>query len=132
VDLNDIAWKAALSGDRKAGLEAIKNLRNSDAAKATKIQKSDHARLRSSQGRSTSQAHSDLQKARDSDIFVQNDGRFVIRGPKGREHIIESSGELVTTVNGRSNKAHLNKVGKSRFRASAEDLARARSFLGGE
>jgi hypothetical protein len=46
--------------------------------KKTKLAKSDHAKLRSTQGRSTSQAHSDLQNARDSDIFVQEDGRFVV------------------------------------------------------
>ena len=75
-----------------------------------KPSKSDHAQLRGSEGRSTDRAFNDVQRARQSDMFVQQDGRYVIRGPNGREHIFESSGQLVTTVNQRSNSAHLNLV----------------------
>lgn len=55
-------------------------------------------------------AQNDLQRARRSDVFVQPDGRYIIRGKNGREHIIEPSGEIVTTINNRPNGVHLNKV----------------------
>lgn len=61
-------------------------------------------------------AFNDAQRARESDVFIQPDGRYVVRGIKGREHIFEADGELVTSFYG-SNKAHLAKLrtGKRRL-----------------
>lgn len=54
-------------------------------------------------------AFNDAQKARQSDVFIQPDGRYVVRGDRGREHIFEPDGELVTSFE-RSNKAHLQRL----------------------
>ena len=32
-------------------------------------------------------------------LFLQDDGRIVIKGDRGRVHILESDGEIVTTMN---------------------------------
>ena len=41
----------------------------------------------------------DVQKAGPRDVFVQpEDGRFVVRGAKGREHVLELDGEHVTSL----------------------------------
>ena len=74
------------------------------------ITRSEHAKLRSTQGRPVGQAVNDVQRAGPRDVFVQpDDGRFVVRGPNGREHIIEPSGELVTSLN-RPNSAHIGRL----------------------
>src|SRR4051794_14324819 len=53
------------------------------------IPKSEHARLRSGQGRPIPEVVNDIQRAGPRDVFVQpDDDRYVVRGPKGREHII--------------------------------------------
>ncbi len=74
--------------------------------------RTDHAEQRRSEGRSSvSQAFNDAQRARQSDIFVQpDDGRYVVRGPRGREHIFEPDGSLLTTVENRPRRAHLRRV----------------------
>lgn len=40
----------------------------------------------------------DVQNSRPSDILVQDDGRWVVLGTKGRVHIIEPNGEVVTSM----------------------------------
>ena len=71
------------------------------------ITRSGHARLRSRQGRPIGQVINDVQRAGPNDVFVQpDDGRFVIRGPNAREHIIEPDGEHVTSVRPRTDSAH--------------------------
>ncbi|WP_295091857.1 hypothetical protein [Ruminococcus sp.] len=63
-------------------------------------QESDHAQQRKSEGRNVGRAGNDLNQARPSDVFIQNDdGRWVVRGNNGRVHIFEPDGELVTTMN---------------------------------
>ncbi len=42
-------------------------------------------------------ALTDAQRARQSNVFIQFDGRWTVRGSKGREHIFELNGELVTS-----------------------------------
>jgi hypothetical protein len=54
-------------------------------------------------------------------VFVQaDDGRFVVRGPKGREHIIEENGEHVTSVR-RPDSAHQARLQDGTIRP-AKDL----------
>jgi RHS repeat-associated protein len=72
--------------------------------------RSEHAILRGLQGRNVGFAVNDIQRARMADVLVQGDGRFVVRGANGREHIITQAGEHITTMNNRSNAAHLNLV----------------------
>ena len=56
-------------------------------------------------------AFSDVKHARQADVFVQDEnGRIVVRGNGGREHIFEASGEQVTSVDERSRRAHENKI----------------------
>jgi hypothetical protein len=71
--------------------------------------RSDHSRERGEAGRPVQQAFNDAQLAKQSDVFCQTDGRYVVRGKKGREHIFEPGGELVTSIE-RPHKAHLNKI----------------------
>ena len=90
--------------------------------------KSNHAQKRQEEGRPVGTAIQDAKAAKDGDVFVQDDGRYVVRGPKGREHIYEDDGEIVTSLH-RSNSAHSNRVGKDRFRPSEEELERFRNFF---
>lgn len=56
--------------------------------------RSPRAQIRAPQG---SPAYRDAQQARDCDILVQRDGRWVVLGKDGRIHIFERDGELVTS-----------------------------------
>lgn len=48
-----------------------------------------------------------MQRAGPNEVFVQSeDGRYVVRGPNAREHIIEPDGEHVTSVQPRTDAAH--------------------------
>jgi len=47
--------------------------------------------------------------ARQSDVFVQSDGRFIIRGAHGREHVFSPEGIIITSLK-RSNNAHQGRV----------------------
>jgi hypothetical protein len=71
--------------------------------------RSDHSKQRGEEGRPVQVAFNDAQRARQADVFVQPDGRYVVRGLRGREHIFETSGELVTSLV-RPQKAHQRKV----------------------
>ena len=71
--------------------------------------RSDHSRERGEEGRPVREAFNDAQRARMADVFVQPDGRYVVRGSRGREHVFEIDGELVTSLV-RSNAAHLRKL----------------------
>jgi len=46
-----------------------------------------------------------VQRARPADVLRQADGRWVVRGPNRRIHVLDSSGELVTTINHKTNAA---------------------------
>ena len=80
-----------------------------------KVTKGNHAELRSSQGRNVSNAINDLEKARPSDILIQDDGRFLIRGANGRIHVIEANGEIVTTMNKVTNSNVQQRINSGRW-----------------
>lgn len=61
------------------------------------ITRGEHAEIRNKEGRPVGQVINDIENSRPSDILVQDDGRWVILGPNGRVHIIESDGEVVTS-----------------------------------
>ncbi|MBA5235552.1 VENN motif pre-toxin domain-containing protein [Pectobacterium aroidearum] len=63
-----------------------------------KITQGEHATIRNKEGRPVGSVINDVQNSRPSDILVQDDGRWVVLGPKGRVHIIEPSGEVVTSM----------------------------------
>ena len=71
--------------------------------------RSDHSKQRGDEGRPVQTAFNDAQRATQANIFIQADGRYVVRGPRAREHIFERSGELVASIV-RSNKLHRRKV----------------------
>lgn len=49
------------------------------------------------------------------------DGRFIVRGANGREHVFEPTGkELVTSVN-RSHSAHLERMRQGIIRSATDD-----------
>ena len=82
--------------------------------------RSEHSEERREEGRPVSSAFNDAQKARQSDVFIQQDGRYIVRGDKGREHIFEPDGELVTSFE-RCNKAHLLKIRRGERRALTDN-----------
>ncbi|MCU0706064.1 MAG: hypothetical protein MUF18_19045 [Fimbriiglobus sp.] len=96
------------------------------------ISPSDHARLRSTQGRPIGQVVNDAQRAGPNDVFVQpEDGRFVVRGQSAREHVIEPDGEHVTSIQPRTDSAHRKRLRDGTIRpATPEEFARFKSFVG--
>ena len=94
------------------------------------ITRSDHAEIRSKQGRPVAHVVNDVQRAGPNDIFVQlDDGRFVVRGSRGREHIIEPNGEHVTSLN-RSDSAHLARLRDGTIRSANEkELQRLKDLV---
>ena|SRR5215211_4232753 len=83
-----------------------------------------HAKLRSRQGRPIGRVINDVQRAGPNDVFVQpEDGRYVVRGPNAREHVIEPDGEHVTSVQPRTDAAH-----KARLRAGTIRPANAEEY----
>lgn len=88
-----------------------------------KLKPTDHSKLRSAEGRPVGKVVNDIQKARDSDIFIQtNNNRFIVRGTNSREHIVTQNGEHITTVELRTAKQHnqLLNQGNRRFATQAE------------
>jgi hypothetical protein len=96
------------------------------------IIRSPHARLRFRQGRPVAQVVNDLQRAGPNDVFVQTeDGRFVVRGPHAREHVIEPDGEHVTSIRPRTDSAHRARLRAGTIRPAAPDeFSRIKSFVG--
>lgn len=91
--------------------------------------RSDHSKQRGEEGRPVQIAFNDAQRAKQSDVFVQMDGRFIVRGPRAREHIFEVTGELVTSLV-RSNKLHQRKITKSeRSPATAQQFEAFRALV---
>jgi hypothetical protein len=85
------------------------------------LTRSRHARLRFGQGRPVAEVVNDVQKAVRRDVFVQpDDGRFVVRGAKGREHVIEADGEHVTSLR-RPDAAHQARLRDGTIRPATED-----------
>jgi hypothetical protein len=83
--------------------------------------KSEHALQRQMEGRPVGTAFNDAKNARSADVFIQSeDGRFVVRGPNGREHIFEQDGTHVTNVAGRSAAAHRSRVQSGALRLATE------------
>ncbi|NJD02961.1 MAG: hypothetical protein FIA99_10300, partial [Ruminiclostridium sp.] len=66
-------------------------------ANGGKLDKSGHAEIRDKQGRPVSEANRDLQNAKQSDILKQDDGRWIIRGSKGRIHVVDSNRTHITS-----------------------------------
>jgi hypothetical protein len=60
--------------------------------------RSEHAEIRASQGRPVGNAISDARKASMKDVFIQDDGRYIVVGKKGRVHIFESDNVIVTSI----------------------------------
>ena len=75
----------------------------------TRSRRTDHAQIRETEGRPVGTAFNDAQRARQANVFVQPDGRYVVRGQKGREHIFDSDGTHITTLR-RSRSAHEGKI----------------------
>ena len=94
------------------------------------ITRSGHARLRSGQGRPIGEVVNDVQRAGRGDVFVQaDDGRFVVRGPKGREHIIETNGDHITSVR-RPDAAHQARLRGGTIRPATEaEFERLKAFV---
>ena len=94
------------------------------------IPRSEHARLRSGQGRPIGQVVNDVQRASPQDVFIQpDDGRYVVRGPKGREHVIEATGEHVTSLR-RPDVAHQARIRSGIIKPATEkEFQRLKGFL---
>jgi len=83
----------------QAARNANRGSNQAAGTQATTITRGTHATIRASEGRNVSTTINDVQRARPADVLVQNDGRWVIRGQGGRIHVLESGGEIVTTMN---------------------------------
>jgi hypothetical protein len=94
------------------------------------LSRSEHARLRSGQGRPIGEVVNDVQRAGPRDVFVQpDDDRLVVRGLKGREHVIEANGEHVTSVR-RPEAAHQARLRAGAIRPATEDeFRRLKEFI---
>ena len=94
------------------------------------ISRSGHARLRFRQGRPVGQVVNDVQRAGSNDVFVQpDDGRYVVRGPNAREHVIEPDGEHVTSVQPRTDSAHRARLRAGTIRpATPEEFQRLKDM----
>ncbi len=93
------------------------------------ITRSEHARLRSGQGRPIGEVVNDIQRAGPRDVFVQpDDGRFVVRGPRGREHIIEVNGEHVTSVR-RPDAVHQARLRDGTIRSATDEEFQRKAFI---
>ena len=79
------------------------------------ITRSDHAVIRASQGRRVGSAINDVQRARPADVLLQNDGRWVVRGQNGRVHILESNGQIVTTLSNKTNANVLAEINSGKW-----------------
>jgi hypothetical protein len=54
-------------------------------------------------------------------VFTQpDDGRYVVRGPKGREHVLEATGEHVTSLR-RPDTAHQTRLRSGVIRPATEE-----------
>jgi hypothetical protein len=85
------------------------------------IERSSHAKLRAGQGRPIGTVVNDIQSAGPKDVFVQpEDNRFIVRGPKGREHVIEPDGEHVTSLR-RPDAAHQARLRDGTIRLATEE-----------
>jgi hypothetical protein len=82
---------------------------NHDSGKQER--RSGHAKRRAREGRQVAAAFRDVQRARKSDLFFEVEKqRYVVRGSKGREHIFTPEGQLVTTIDHRSQRAHIQRL----------------------
>ena len=89
-----------------------------------RCRRSTHARIRQTEGRPTGAAFHDAQRARQANVFMQPDGRYVVRGDRGREHVFGADGIHITTVR-RSHSAHERKRTRNECRPiSPEEFAR--------
>ncbi len=102
-----------------------------DPAPPPAIVSTPHAKLRSRQGRPIGRVVNDVQRAGPGDVFVQpEDGRYVVRGPNAREHIIEADGEHVTSVQPRPDSAHKARLRSGTIRpATAEEFERIKGMV---
>ena len=78
-------------------------------SEGVRSRRTDHARSRQAEGRPIGTAFQDAQGARQVDVFVQPDGRYVVRGSRGREHVFDTDGVHITTLR-RSQSAHETKL----------------------
>jgi hypothetical protein len=92
--------------------------------------KSAHAITRAKQGRPVGNALSDAQNAASQNVFLQEDGRYFVSGPKGRAHVFEMNGDIVTSLRNVS-KSNIQKRLNSQqiSRVSLEQFEKFRSIF---
>lgn len=69
-----------------------------------------------------------MNRAKPSNIYFQDDGRYVIKGANGRVHIMEPNGELVTTMDRVPNFAKRVTRGQYRPLTESEKMSFASKF----
>ena len=74
---------------------------------------SEHAQQRRAEGRRVSPGYGDAQQAQQNNVFLQPNGRYIVRGPRGREHVFDADGTHITSID-RTRQAHqrLIRIGK--------------------
>lgn len=75
--------------------------------------RSRHAQQRQTEGRRVRPGISDAQQAQQTDVFIQPNRHYVVREPRGREHVFAADGTHITSID-HSRRAHqrLVKLGK--------------------
>ncbi|WP_404462752.1 hypothetical protein [Providencia rettgeri] len=83
--------------EKLPGTSILDTLSIDNLAYLDKITQGEHAGIRNKEGRPVSSVINDVQKSRPSDILIQDDGRWVVKGNGGRIHLIEPDGEVVSS-----------------------------------
>lgn len=87
-----------------------------------KRRRSRHAEQRAQEGRRVPKAINDAQRARKADVFFEIEKRrYVVRGSKGREHIFTRDGQLITTIDHRPHKAHVERLRSGKIRPVTDE-----------
>ena len=82
--------------------------------------RTDHASQRGGEGRRTHTAFYDAQQAGPNQVFIQDDGRWVVIGPKGRAHIFFPDGTLHTTLSFNTKRQLAKKIQDRRWQRVSE------------
>ncbi|USG64645.1 RHS repeat-associated core domain-containing protein [Brevibacillus ruminantium] len=125
-DLPGLGLGAAGAG---AAAASLKNTGKNSANGAANTKRSQHSLERKSQGRPTGTAFNDAQKARDADILIQDDGRWIVRGQNGRIHVFEPDGQHLTTFKNPDNNTKIRIQRGQWTRPSQESIQKFRDIL---
>ncbi|MEJ8548093.1 RHS repeat-associated core domain-containing protein [Brevibacillus borstelensis] len=125
-DMHNLGTGAAGAG---AAAGAIRNTGKNASKGTANVKRSQHSLERKNQGRPTGTAFNDVQKARDADILIQDDGRWIVRGQNGRIHVFEPNGQHLTTFKNPDNNTKMRIQRGQWTRPSHEQINQFRDII---